>query len=179
MKRQALAIIHTFISSLGVMSGHHQQQAKDLIQPHLEGFMQQFLAALSQPLTQKAATDWGIRMEAVKSLVQIMLHFSRFADTNAHNIVPAQYLSCIVGSNFVRICVGCALNVLMLDASLMDGSAGIGLRSGWDESAGSTVKSDIQQCSALEVVCNWKFCQELRLTKNTSIIFLARVMHLL
>ena len=81
MQQQALAVIRTFISSLGTMSGQYGQQTRELIQPHLEGLMQQLLAILSQPQTPKDTSCWGVLMEAIKSLIQIMLHLSKSVST--------------------------------------------------------------------------------------------------
>eukprot|EP00803_Ostreobium_quekettii_P005580 evm.model.scf_261EXC.5 EVM.evm.TU.scf_261EXC.5 scf_261EXC:60540-71115(+) len=89
MQQQALAIIHSFISNLGTMSGQYGQQTRELIQPHLEGLMQQFLAILSQPLTPKDMSRWGMLMEAIKSLIQIMLHFSRLVEPMTTELVSS------------------------------------------------------------------------------------------
>ncbi|MCO5588834.1 hypothetical protein L7F22_042794 [Adiantum nelumboides] len=77
MRRAALIILHGCISTLGVMTGVYQSETKALILPMLKAWMEQFALMLSPPVPHENPDDWGIRMEALKTLLQMILNFSK------------------------------------------------------------------------------------------------------
>ncbi|KAI5081597.1 hypothetical protein GOP47_0001340 [Adiantum capillus-veneris] len=77
MRRRALIILHGCISTLGVMSGVYQSETKALVSPMLKAWMEQFALILSSPVPYENPDDWGIRMEALKILLQMVLNFSK------------------------------------------------------------------------------------------------------
>lgn len=79
MRRRALIILHGCISTLGVMTGVYQSETKALVSPMLKAWMEQFAVILSPPVPQGDPDDWGLRMEALKTLMQLVLNFPKLA----------------------------------------------------------------------------------------------------
>lgn len=68
LRRRALIILHSCISTLGVMSGAYQQQTKELMTPMLKAWMEQFALILTPVVPSEDADDWGLRMEVCVSV---------------------------------------------------------------------------------------------------------------
>jgi len=79
LRRRALIILHSCISTLGVMSGAYQQQTKELMTPMLKAWMEQFALILTPVVPSEDADDWGLRMEALKVLMRIVENFPKLA----------------------------------------------------------------------------------------------------
>ncbi|KAG0591650.1 hypothetical protein M758_1G229200 [Ceratodon purpureus] len=79
LRRRALIILHSCISTLGVMSGAYQSQTKELISPMLKSWMEQFALILTPPVPSEDADDWGLRMETFKVLMRIVENFPKLA----------------------------------------------------------------------------------------------------
>eukprot|EP00250_Pteridium_aquilinum_P006987 c16793_g1_i1 orf=84-3179(-) len=77
MRRRALIILHGCISTLGVMTGVYQTETKALVAPMLKAWMEQFAMILSPPVPRENPDDWGLRMEALKTLMQLVLNFPK------------------------------------------------------------------------------------------------------
>lgn len=77
MRRRALIILHGCISTLGVMTGVYQSETKALVSPMLKAWMEQFALVLSPPVPQGNPDDWGLRMEALKTLMQLVMNFPK------------------------------------------------------------------------------------------------------
>lgn len=67
LRRRALIILHSCVSTLGVMSGVYQAETKALISPMLRAWMEQFTLILSPPV--------------VKTLMQLVQHFPKLASS--------------------------------------------------------------------------------------------------
>ncbi|CAM6086065.1 unnamed protein product [Calypogeia fissa] len=81
LRRRALIVLHSCISTLGVMSGAYQSETRALMAPMLKSWLQQFALILAQPLPSDDPEDWGLRMEVLKSLQQIVENFPKIAAT--------------------------------------------------------------------------------------------------
>ncbi|KAH7416171.1 hypothetical protein KP509_14G078800 [Ceratopteris richardii] len=77
MRRKALIILHGCISTLGIMTGIYQSETKALISPMLKSWMEQFAFILSSPVSHGNPDDWGLRMEVLKTLLQLVLNFPK------------------------------------------------------------------------------------------------------
>lgn len=75
MRRRALAILHSCIATLGVMSGVFESETRGLMTPMLKAWLEQFSFILSPPVPLEDPDDWGLRMEVLKSLTQIVQNF--------------------------------------------------------------------------------------------------------
>eukprot|EP01018_Ginkgo_biloba_P014674 Gb_41282 [translate_table: standard] len=77
MRRRALAILHNCISTLGVMSGVYESETRQLMTPMMKTWMEQFSFILSSPVPSEDPDDWGLRMEVLKSLTQMVQNFPK------------------------------------------------------------------------------------------------------
>ncbi|KAJ7556791.1 hypothetical protein O6H91_05G098700 [Diphasiastrum complanatum] len=77
MRRRALMILHSCVATLGVMSGAYQSEMRALMKPMLKAWMEQFAMILSSPVPLENSDDWGMRMEALKCLTQIVQNFPK------------------------------------------------------------------------------------------------------
>lgn len=51
MQRRAISIVHSFLQSLGVMSGMYPRETQALVEPHLRDWMDLFLSVMASPVT--------------------------------------------------------------------------------------------------------------------------------
>uniref|UniRef100_A0A0D6QYM5 Importin N-terminal domain-containing protein n=1 Tax=Araucaria cunninghamii TaxID=56994 RepID=A0A0D6QYM5_ARACU len=77
MRHRALAILHSCISTLGVMSGVFEEETRELVTPMLKTWLEQFSSILSPPVASEDPDDWGLRMEVFKSLTQMVENYPR------------------------------------------------------------------------------------------------------
>lgn len=77
MRRRALAILHSCISTLGVMSGVFELETRELMTPMLKTWLEQFSFILSSPVPSEDPEDWSLRMEVLKTLTQMAQSFPK------------------------------------------------------------------------------------------------------
>ncbi|GBG61529.1 hypothetical protein CBR_g22326 [Chara braunii] len=77
--RLALVVLHSCISTLGIMSGAFQNETKALMSPMLKSWMEYFSAVLSRPTTAQNADDWSLKMWVLKVLMQVVVNFPKLA----------------------------------------------------------------------------------------------------
>lgn len=80
VRRRALYILRSCISTLGFMNGAFQVETKNLMQPMLPPWMALFGSLLGPPLPAENPDDWGMRMEVIKCLQQVVLGFAKLAE---------------------------------------------------------------------------------------------------
>ncbi|KAL3699542.1 hypothetical protein R1sor_017564 [Riccia sorocarpa] len=81
LRRRALIVLHSCISTLGVMSGAFQKETRALMAPMLKSWLEQFSLILSPPVPVEDPDDWSLRMEVLKCLQQIVHNFAKLAST--------------------------------------------------------------------------------------------------
>ncbi|BBN19279.1 importin-9 [Marchantia polymorpha subsp. ruderalis] len=81
LRRRALIVLHSCISTLGVMSGAYKTETRALMAPMLKSWLQQFALILSPPVPSEDPDDWSLRTEVLKSLQQIVTNFANIATT--------------------------------------------------------------------------------------------------
>uniref|UniRef100_A0A7I4DD79 Importin N-terminal domain-containing protein n=1 Tax=Physcomitrium patens TaxID=3218 RepID=A0A7I4DD79_PHYPA len=97
LRRRALIILHSCISTLGVMSGVYQQQTKELMSPMLKSWMEQFALILTSPVPSEDADDWGLRMETFKVLMRIVENFPKLAAAEFPEILAPLWQTFVSG----------------------------------------------------------------------------------
>lgn len=105
VRRRALYIFHSSIATLGIMSSAYQEETKNLIAPLLPDWMKLFSAILSAPFPEGNPPEWGIRMEVLRSLTQIILHFPSLAQSLLPEVLAALWQSYVSGLSVFERCV--------------------------------------------------------------------------
>jgi hypothetical protein len=108
VKRRALAVMHSVLMTLGMMSGARQRAVRDLMAPLLPGWIHAFQRFVdpSSPPAPRDAARCGLVLETLRCLTQVTQYFSKTAGEallvplgNAvalfHAMAPA-YRSCFV-----------------------------------------------------------------------------------
>lgn len=71
LQRRAMALAHTVIATLAVMSGAHKQATRALLAPMLPAWLDLCAGILAQPLKPLDAVDCAVKLEALKTLLQV------------------------------------------------------------------------------------------------------------
>ena len=70
LKRRALAVLHSCLLTLGVMSGAKQRAVRDLMAPLLPPWLEVFAAALAEPPAAADPARCGFVLEVLRCLSQ-------------------------------------------------------------------------------------------------------------
>ena len=83
IKRRALAVIHSVLMTLGMMSGARQRAVRDLMTPLLPGWIDAFTAILDgnnfNASLEISANQCGVVLETLRCLTQVTQYFSKTA----------------------------------------------------------------------------------------------------
>ena len=81
VKRRALAVMHSVLMTLGMMSGARQRAVRDLMAPLLPGWIDAFARFVdpSSPPTPRDAARCGLVLETLRCLTQVTQYFSKIA----------------------------------------------------------------------------------------------------
>lgn len=89
VQRKALSIMHGFLSTIAYMAGPQQKQIRDLLAPLVQPWLPTLTTILASDVGLQDATTWGVRMEALKVLVQLVMSFSKFIASGMPSILAA------------------------------------------------------------------------------------------
>jgi hypothetical protein len=79
LKRRALAVLHSCLLTLGMMSGARQRAVRDLMTPLLPPWLDVFAAALAAPPDPHNSHQCGFVLEVLRCLSQVVQYFSKTA----------------------------------------------------------------------------------------------------
>ena len=79
LKRRALAVLHSCLLTLGMMSGAKQRAVRDLMAPLLPPWLEVFSAALAAPPRADDPSQCGFVLEVLRCLAQVVQYFSKTA----------------------------------------------------------------------------------------------------
>ncbi|KAK9806782.1 hypothetical protein WJX72_002643 [[Myrmecia] bisecta] len=98
IQRRALSVVGSMVGMLAVIGGMHQTAVRDVLAPTLEPWFRQFCIILSKPTTAHDTSDWSVKLEVLKVLVQYVMSFGKLV---APHIAPvmqacwAMYNACL------------------------------------------------------------------------------------
>ncbi|KAJ0984431.1 hypothetical protein J5N97_002787 [Dioscorea zingiberensis] len=72
---KAIEIMHSCISVLGSMAGVYKTEVMVMMTPMLNSLLEQFSVILQPPVQPEDPDDWGLRMEVLKCLLQLVQNF--------------------------------------------------------------------------------------------------------
>lgn len=87
LRTKALTIVYSCTSMLAVMSGVYKTETSGLMAPMLKPWMDQFSIILEHPVQPEDPDDWGIRMEVLKCLNQLVQNFPSLTEAEFMVIV--------------------------------------------------------------------------------------------
>ncbi|KAM0933989.1 putative armadillo-like helical protein [Dioscorea sansibarensis] len=76
LRAKAVEIMHSCISVLGSMTGVYKTEVMAMMAPMLNSLLEQFSVILQPPVQPEDPDEWGIRMEVLKCLLQLVQNFS-------------------------------------------------------------------------------------------------------
>ncbi|KAL2349037.1 hypothetical protein Fmac_003037 [Flemingia macrophylla] len=98
IRTKALSIVYSCTSMLGTMSGVYKAETGSLIIPFLKPWMDQFSSILKIPVQSENPDDWGIRMEVLKCLNQLIQNFSSLINKSEFEVILGPLWSTFVSS---------------------------------------------------------------------------------
>ncbi|KAH7672194.1 Importin-beta N-terminal domain-containing protein [Dioscorea alata] len=75
LRAKAVEIMHSCISVLGSMTGVYKTEVMAMMTPMLNSLLEHFSVILQPPVQPEDPDDWGIRMEVLKCLLQLVQNF--------------------------------------------------------------------------------------------------------
>eukprot|EP00850_Spirogloea_muscicola_P022721 SM000308S11831 [mRNA] locus=s308:17944:27143:- [translate_table: standard] len=97
--QRALYVLRNCIAMLGVMSGHYQEEIRYLMTPMLPQLIKYFCSILTPPLPSDSPTEWAMRMQVIKCLLQIVQNFPRLSAEHLPGILGSLWQTFTSGSS--------------------------------------------------------------------------------